>query len=203
MKNTLLNYVSVYREWWRLHGWLMTRLSEQDAADVASRAAAQWFAMACAGEKTDHGPYAELYQHALAIGYSRMRKAGSPEIDELEHEIPLPGEEISCDVARLYTVFYMLAHHGEWTTADQMLLRQKIVYWTPSKLDGFALAASIMSSDDAMIPLRCAVEASEGHTCGDDKWCAQGSELWRREDQLSQQWLLQEFYYRQGVKWQG
>jgi hypothetical protein len=196
VNKALVSYATVKREWDELSQWLNTWLPMHEAERIASMAAAGWFFDACKGVRTTNGPYAELYSTAVGMAWQRLSVSGAPNLDEIEHYVPIPSPSRSCDVARFYALLNMVTGQAHWGTADLMLLLQNIQRWRPELLHSLDVAKKILDDSPVAVLLRCAVEVTESHRCVGDQWCEQSAVLWSEEDTRSDGWIQKERFYR-------
>lgn len=175
-----------------LGSWILNWLPTDQAEMVAADAMCTMLSRAMRGRRSVEGPYRALFTTAEFHMRWLARVHGYDIPFGIWRQIPVPPEELLCELARLYAIVYQLVQLMQMSNADQDMLVEAL--WRARYNSG---GQWYTTGEDPEFDLQV-VEllefmklTSAQHDCSGHDICLETSTLWQHEDRRSTRWLAE------------
>jgi len=173
----------------RLKSWTTSLTDEAAGPAIAHQAVSAWFLHAARGRATTNGPYAQLYTDAADIIWAETKDKYDNSGVGLIARILKPSSEQYCELARLYSVVYMMALYAQLTEDEMLLIAAALAQPSVAPIVSTTMLIETIMNSPAGPTLRRALVALESHQCHGDDNCARAAILWEDEERRSEEWV--------------
>ena len=172
-----------------LLGWINRWIPDLEAADIAATVMGKWMFQASGGQRTQFGPYKQLYQDAEM----HMRWWGQANGYDIPfgvwRTVPLPTQDQLCTLARVYSIFYMAAEHGQVSITERQLAIRCFTLGRFDSSQAWSMPSELAELGAMTDILDRTLYALNNHSCSTFDSCQEFSDLWDFEDKRGEWWL--------------
>lgn len=179
-----------YVEWWSLlYAWARALLAPDVAQRLASQAMANMFLRACRGAESDDGPWVASADELYVLAGRDLSLSADGACMSLIATLPVPCDIQLYEMARLYAAAYHAAYSAQLSLHQREHMALLITMWKPHVMSDDEVTASLETILSRAHPLRCVLEAWQGHTHDGELICEASSTLWQGEHLRGRRWL--------------
>lgn len=184
--------LQIYANWYAmLYAWAALLVPQEVARTLARKAMANTFLRAARGAETSDGPWMQSCDELYSLLSRDLSLTSESLCTNLLGCLPHPCDRELYDMAMLYSGVYHAVYTAQLSLHQREHMALLIAGWSPCLMSDDEISRQMQGILGEAHPLRCVVNAFEGHTHAGELICDASESLWKSEHLKGRRWLAE------------